>query len=61
MKEVTEVKKDCFAYKPGCHGFKCIALDEMYCARGNCKFYKTQAQYDKELEKYPKKPIKDAK
>jgi hypothetical protein len=70
MKDITEVKKDCFAFKPGCHGYTCIALNEMYCSRGYCKFYKTQEQHDKECKNYPnkytkpsadsrKKPIKD--
>lgn len=45
------VKKDCFAY----NGKECKALDNTYCAIGECRFYKTEEQNladeDKAFEK----------
>lgn len=38
MKEVKyDVKKDCFAFKDG----HCTALNDLYCAKENCSFYKS--------------------
>jgi len=41
------IKNDCFAIK----GYKCIALKELYCRNGECGFYKTHLQYNKDIEK----------
>lgn len=37
MKKVEcDVKTDCFAYKNG----HCVALNDLYCAKEKCSFYK---------------------
>ena len=42
----NSVKKDCFAY--GSISNKCSALNELYCKKENCKFYKTKESMRKE-------------
>ena len=42
---MTEPKTDCFAFA-GVR--KCLALKEMACLGGECSFYKTQYQAEKE-------------
>lgn len=37
-----EIKTDCFAFK---NRYTCNALDEMYCAKENCRFYKPKKQF----------------
>lgn len=37
-----EIKTDCFAFKSN---HTCNALDSLYCAKENCKFYKTRKQF----------------
>lgn len=53
-KDDIEVKKDCFAYEEKENKNTnvgpericiCKALDDLYCAKEKCKFYKTYAQY----------------
>ena len=46
---MAEVKTDCFAYDCSLKNRQCKALRELYCAKKNCKFYKTKEQYLKEL------------
>lgn len=50
--EMEAVRKDCFAYKTENGKIKCIALREMECTKGQCKFYKSREQYRKEVKKY---------
>lgn len=38
------VKKDCFAYDETETGATCLALNELYCRKEECKFYKTAEQ-----------------
>jgi len=38
---MAEVKTDCFAYNAAIVR-KCTALDELYCAKEECKFYKSK-------------------
>jgi hypothetical protein len=40
-----EVKKDCFAFKNG----DCIALNDLYCAKEKCSFYKSKEEYNNGL------------
>ena len=35
---MSEVRVDCFAYKKDLR--KCVALNQLYCAKENCRFYK---------------------
>lgn len=51
MYKSNGVKEDCFAYK----NKTCSALNELYCKKEECKFYKTDAQRLSELEKISKK------
>lgn len=44
---------DCFAAKLKGGKEVCIALKEMYCKKGKCRFYKTKEQYLKERMVYP--------
>lgn len=37
---VMEPKTDCFAYRHSTSRPDCRALNELYCARENCAFYK---------------------
>ena len=49
MKSYTEpigIKKDCVNYRNGC-----IALNDTWCAKENCKFYKNQAMLDEQISK----------
>lgn len=39
-----EIKKDCFAYDKTENRPTCMALDELYCTKEECKFYKTAEQ-----------------
>ena len=48
---MPEVKTDCFGYKSD---RECRALNELFCRREDCAFYKTKAQYEEDLKKYPK-------
>jgi len=41
------VKKDCFAIQ----GTKCIALNQVYCRKYECGFYKTMKQYKADIAK----------
>jgi hypothetical protein len=45
-------KKDCFAYVSS---WKCKALNDVVCKTGECPFYKTQEQFEKDAEKANKK------
>lgn len=47
------VKTDCFGYIK--EKEKCNALNELYCKKDICKFYKTREQFIKEQEKYKQK------
>lgn len=40
MENKPEIKKDCFAYKNN----NCTALNDLYCAKEKCSFYKTRKQ-----------------
>ena len=44
-----KIKADCFAYDPTLKNRPCKALTDLYCAKENCKFYKSKEQYQKEL------------
>lgn len=51
---MNNVKTDCFAFDDK----KCTALNKLYCAKGDCNFFKTKKQYKADLqsaEKYNKK------
>ncbi len=49
--EEYPIKEDCFAFdKKRC---ECMALNDTYCKRGICSFYKTAVQHKKEKRKYP--------
>lgn len=37
-----EIKTDCFAFRSN---HTCNALNALYCAKENCKFYKTKKQF----------------
>lgn len=40
-------KKDCFAYRPSSLGSKtadCRALNELYCLKEECRFYKRKGE-----------------
>lgn len=37
-----EIKTDCFAFR---NNHTCNALNDLYCAKENCKFYKTRKQF----------------
>ena len=41
------LKKDCFAMQ----GSKCIALNQLYCRKCECGFYKTMKQYKADIAK----------
>lgn len=45
MTTEEQLKYDCFAYDSltGC----CTVLRELYCRKENCKFYKTDEEYQK--------------
>lgn len=49
---MAEVKRDCFAYNKGSYSKPCIALDDLYCKKEECKFYKTKEQFEKERKMY---------
>ena len=49
LKRMAGVKKDCFAYNEKLVNRSCTALRELYCAKEECKFYKTKEQYQKEI------------
>ena len=36
------MKKDCFAYRETKKGPRCMSLEELYCAKGKCRFYKKE-------------------
>ena len=40
MENKPEIKKDCFADKNN----NCTALNDLYCAKEKCSFYKTHKQ-----------------
>ena len=40
MENKPEIKKNCFAYKNN----NCTALNNLYCAKEKCSFYKTHKQ-----------------
>lgn len=44
------MKTDCFAYDTKYTG-NCSALKTADCRKGKCKFYKTQAELDAQIEK----------
>lgn len=41
MKDKSVVHKDCFAYNGNYKVKGCTILKELYCAKEECKFYKT--------------------
>lgn len=45
-----EVKKDCFGYDKQKNN--CMALNELYCKREKCGFYKTKKQFEEDRKKY---------
>lgn len=44
------IKEDCFAYNPNNYVNKCEALNELFCRKEKCKFYKSIKQRMKELK-----------
>lgn len=44
MKDKIEIKQGCFAFRKGKNGNKCIALNDLYCQREKCNFYKSKLQ-----------------
>ena len=47
MESKSTVKTDCFAYKKG----NCTALNDLYCAKEKCSFYKTHKEFlEKQLQ-----------
>ena len=51
--EKDKTKKDCFAYMKN----KCYALDGMFCANTNCRFYRndiTIEEIEKSIKEYSK-------
>ena len=47
-------KKDCFAYQDN----KCYALNDLYCKRENCRFYRNDIKISKiesDIRRYPVK------
>ena len=47
---MAEIKTDCFAYKEKLK--KCVALDDLYCKREECKFYKSKSQKGREEKEH---------
>lgn len=48
-KETKLIRFKCFAHRTNDQGRSyCVALNELYCQRGPCNFYKTKEQNDKE-------------
>ncbi|MBQ7006858.1 MAG: hypothetical protein IJN59_03400 [Oscillospiraceae bacterium] len=50
----SNIKTDCFGYCriDAATPPKCTALDGLYCATGNCNFYKPKAQQEAMVKKY---------
>lgn len=46
--EMAEIKTDCFAYDATLAHRHCTALEELYCQKGQCNFYKTKIQRERE-------------
>ena len=42
------IKEDCFGYNPRIR--QCKALTELVCKNKECKFYKTQAQFEEGIK-----------
>lgn len=42
MKETSTTRRDCFAYDEK----RCRALNERYCDREDCKFFKTKEEFE---------------
>lgn len=45
---MAEIKTDCFAYNGNSKSKPCIALDELYCKKEQCNFYKTKVDRQRE-------------
>ena len=48
---MSKVKTDCFGYR-SLHK-ECCVMQELICAKRKCSFYKTKAQNDMDMAKYP--------
>lgn len=44
--EPIGIKKDCVSYKNGC-----IALNDTWCAKENCKFYKNRTMLSEQINR----------
>jgi len=44
---INVAKNNCFAFS----NKKCIALNQMYCRKGECNFYKTKSEYKNNILK----------
>lgn len=44
--EPIGIKKDCVSYKNGC-----IALNDTWCAKENCKFYKNRKMLNEQINR----------
>lgn len=50
---MPEIKKDCFAYMSDNQYRGCMCLNELFCRKENCKFYKTKEEAKKDyLDNY---------
>ena len=45
---MAEIKTDCFAYDETLSHRHCTALEELYCQKEQCNFYKTKIDKQKE-------------
>lgn len=46
--EPNEIKTDCFAYREGVlEEYACSALNELYCRKEKCRFYKPKSEVRK--------------
>ena len=48
--DTFETKKDCFGYCKEKN--TCSVLNELWCKKEKCKFYKTKTQYNDGITKY---------
>lgn len=55
--EETQIKTDCFGYGGVSAKQPCRVCNELLCEKGSCPFYKTWAQYESGLKKYPWKDM----
>ena len=47
-KNRMSIQKDCFAYRIG----RCTIMTEMICKRGNCTFFKTKEEMERDRNRY---------